>query len=201
MKKNDIFIFFNQNYIYNSLIIDINKKEIKIKITSSSFNESSKNKVTAYIPYLERHYLDHALYILAQQGIFEIILVKTDFSQIKNYTEKDYARFLKILIQGCEEGKQYQIPILNKETITISKILEQNTSLYWFYENGNPLNSIFNMPLSEEYAFICGPERGFSNEEIILLNNNKEAHSIKLSKSILRSIDTIHFASILFKSI
>jgi RsmE family RNA methyltransferase len=201
MEINDIYICFDKNFIYRVIIIDINKRSIINKIVEKKENKKIGKKVSAYVPYLEREYLNEIFYIAGQQGINDITLVKTDLSQIKEYTEKDYIRFEKLMIQGCEQGKQYVVPQFNKENVLMTELIEKKEKIYWFYENGDMLSSLLYNNENQEYSFLCGPERGYSHREIDILTNTKKYHSIKLSDSVLRSVDVVKFASVFFKSI
>lgn len=202
MSEGNQYICFDSYFIYDVIIVGINKKSIINKIIQKRENNKKGKKVIAYIPYLEREYMNDIFYSMGQQGIDKIQLVKTQLSQVKEYAEKDYFRFEKLMIQGCEQGRAYHIPLLIKKIITIEEMIQKEKNLYWFYEQGVSLNKIFEEEfISQEYAFLCGPERGFSNEEVDVLKNVEHYHPIKLSHYVLRSIDVIKFASILFKSI
>lgn len=202
MQKNDIYICFDTNFIYTAIIIEINKKSIISKIIEKKENKKTGKKVSAYVPYLDRDYLNEIFYMVGQQGINDITLVKTDLSHIKEYTEKDYIRFERLMIQGCEQGKQYVLPQFNQISISITELIQIKKKLYWFYEHGNFLSSfLHNNNEDIEYSFLCGPERGYSHREIDILINTTDYHSIKLSNSVLRSVDVVKFASIFFKSV
>ena len=202
MKLNDKYICFDNNYIYDVVIISITKKNIINKILQKKENRKNKKKIIAYIPYLERDYMNEVFYILGQQGIDEVQLVKTELSQVREYTEKDYIRFEKLIIQGCEQGRQYQIPIFNKKNISIRDLILKEERLFWFYEQGDSLLSVLlENKLLLEYAFLCGPERGYSTNEINMLKENLSFQAIRLSNFILRSVDVINFASVVLRSI
>jgi RsmE family RNA methyltransferase len=203
MQLNDIYICFDKNTIYTVVIIEINKKSIINKIIEKKPNQAVGKRVVAYIPYLEREYANEVFYMMGQQGISDVILVKTDLTQIRGYTEKDYLRFEKLMIQGCEQGKQYTIPRFNKNALSIPELVNKQEKLYWFYEQGELLPMVLqnNYIEEKEYSFLCGPERGYSQEEITILQKITKYQSIRLSSSILRSVDAIQFASILFRSI
>ncbi len=200
MKEGDTFICFDDISIYFFKIIEINKKYIKNKLLSKKFIESNDKRVIAFVPLLERNYMNEIFYMIGQQGINEVQLIKTDLSQIKEYTEKDYLRFEKLMISGCEQGKQYRLPVLNKNFLSIEDVIKFDKKLYWFYEDGAAIKSVI-LSDEKEYFFLCGPERGFSKKEFDLLNQSKKCQSIKLSSYILRSIDVIQFGAIFFKSI
>jgi RsmE family RNA methyltransferase len=201
MNEGDTFYCFDDSNLYYVGIKNIHKKFIhNMIITQESIKKKSK-KIYAYVPFLDREYLNTACYILGQQGVTEIRLIKTDYTQIKEYSEKDYIRFRKLIVQGCEEGRQYVIPTLVPSLKKISDLVCEEPCLYWFYEKGIPLgDNIENINNKDDISFICGPERGFSIEEITLLSKYQSKNSIKLSQSTLRSVDVIYFASIFFSA-
>jgi RsmE family RNA methyltransferase len=204
MQKDDIYICFDRDFIYTVIILEINKKHIINKVIERKNNLNLGKKVIAYIPYLEREYANQVFYTVGQQGIRDVRLVRTDLTQIKEYTEKEYIRFEKLMIQGCEEGRQYVLPVFDKVSISIDELVKKIPRVYWFYENGSELSSFLlgkNKEELEQYAFLCGPERGYSEREINLLLDMQNYQSIKLSNSILKSVDIVKFASIFFRSI
>lgn len=202
MREKDIYTCFDGKYIYSVLILEINKKNIINKIISKKCYEKLDKYVIAYIPYLEREYMNEVFYILGQQGIDEIQLVKTELSHMKEYSEKDYIRFNKLMIQGCEQGKQYKIPFLHNNYISMEDLINKTEGIYWFYDQGNGLESLLlQSNINQKYSFLCGPERGYSINEVSILKKANNFYSLKLSNYILRSVDVVSFASILFKSL
>jgi RsmE family RNA methyltransferase len=198
----DRFIFFNQKWVFEVAVLALSKKEIRINILSQKEKVSPPKKITAYIPLLHKSYINDACYYCAQRGVTDIIFIKTDLSSTEHYSSQDIEKFRKLLIQGCQEGKQFILPSMFFTYQSLDSVIQQGVSpLYWFYEHGNKLNIQDNIQKAESYSFVCGPEKGFSNREILLLQNHFPHLSIKLNQYILRSIDIINFGTTLFSSL
>lgn len=197
-KVSDIFSIFTESYFYTCNIKEITKQKIICTIIETHEIAFNKKKITAYIPLLEKEYLSQVLYTCGQEQIDEIFFVKTDLCHIKKLEQNDFDRFKKITIAGCEQAKQYKIPTIKTEILSIEKI--NFTNLYFFSESST--NTIANIiPLSRNnIGFFCGPEAGLTVKEEKVLKTYS-AHSINLGKNILRSRDVLSFAAIFFRSL
>lgn len=201
-KVGDRFIFFDEKWVYDVAVVALSKKEISINILSQKEKTPPPKKITVYIPLLHKSYINDACYYCAQRGITDMVFIKTDLSSKDHYSPQDIEKFRKLLIQGCQEGKQFILPSMFFTYQSLDDVIQQGVSqLYWFYEKGNKLNIQDNIQKAESYSFVCGPEKGFSNREILLLENHFPHLSIKLNQYILRSIDIINFGTTLFSSL
>lgn len=201
MKKDDSFFLFDSSFIYKVNIVIVEKNKAVCTVVDKKKIVSEKKKITAYIPLLEREYMNQAIYGLAQQGINTIQFVSTYFQHVGSYSEKDINRFEKIMIAACEQGKQYTLPKLEKKIITMEEMLSTNEIVYVFSEFGMPLQESIKINSDKTISFFCGPEAGFSEKEELLLRNTSQCQLVKLSNFILRSCDVISFAAIFFRSI
>lgn len=204
LKNNEELILFDKDNKLNLSIENIEKKEIKLKIIKKEKIEKPKNKIILYLPILEKDYLEIALFSCGQQGINEINFINYQKCHKFGNFEKNFDRLEKILISGCEQGKQYFIPKINKNIISFNEMIEKNkNNLIWFDEKGFSLKDKIkndeNFLNKNEYIYTCGPEAGFSENELNILNKDLNKNCISLGKSILRSCDTICFINNLFR--
>lgn len=200
MKKEDYFICFFDIHSWYVTIVAISKSVIECLIFEHKLIVFPQNKIIAYVPFLEREYMNHVLYALAQQGIDNIRFVKTDYSHIAKYTDKDMLRFEKIMITGCEQAKQFCLPVIAKNMWTIEQMCQEEKSVHIFFEQGNKLSTIVDVQDEQRISFFCGPERGFSQPEIVFLKQQQNIKLVKLTPFVLRSCDVIAFAAVFFRS-
>ena len=129
-KINEQCILFDHHSYYCLKIESIEKDKITSLIEQQNLIISEDKKIIAYIPLIEKDYLSKVLYTCGQIGIKDIFFVKTDRSHIKNIEAYDIERLEKIMIAGCEQARQYRIPKIHSQVITIKDIIYDN--FYFF---------------------------------------------------------------------
>lgn len=197
-KIGEIFTIFTETYFYTCKIDEITKQKITCSVIKKHEITSNKKKITAYIPLLEKEHLTQVLYTCGQEQIDEIFFVKTNLCHIKKLEENDFERFKKVTLAGCEQAKQYKIPTIKTEILSIEKI--NFTDLYFFSESSTKtIADIIPLP-TNNIKFFCGPEAGLTEQEEKILMQYS-AYCINLGKNILRSRDVLSFASIFFRSL
>ena len=201
LNENEDLLIFNGNIELILKIINFEKKFINCKILEQKITKNNSNEITLYLPILNKEYIEEVIYICGQQNI-NIQFVKYEKSKKINLKE-NFERFFKILISGCEQGKQFNIPTIYEKEISFLEMIEKskNESFFFLNENGEKLeNLIFNKEKFDrkKISFSAGPEAGLTENEIFFL---KEIKKIKLTNFVLRSIDAINFLSIFLRSI
>lgn len=157
-------------------IEEISKKELKLNFEKKVVN---RNELSFHLGFLlclpnRPEKLEFILQKAVELGVSEIVLVKSDFSQMKHELRPD--RLQKIIIEAAEQSERAIIPTLHLESNlkdflaqtaqnapqkiphiwTAMERLEQTSSLISLLQKNKPLN---------ELSLLVGPEGGFSNEE------------------------------------
>lgn len=196
------FIIFNFKFEYLLNIKKIEKNLIFCEIKDKKLIEKNEKKIFLYLPIIAKEKIEEILYICGQQNI-NIIFVKYEKSYRKINLKENLERFNKIIISGCEQGKQYEIPKIFEKEIEFFEMIKQinENEQYFFYCDFDWKKLIdfnFSKFIKNDFYFTSGPEAGFSKKEKELLNN---FNCFKLSDYTLRSVDTINFISILLRSL
>jgi RsmE family RNA methyltransferase len=193
------FVLFSENYFNLCVVKKIEKKNIICFVLKKNLIHKNPQKIVAYVPLLDREYLNITLFHCGQQQVDEIFFVRTDLSHKKKYEINDFAKFKKIIVAGCEQARQYTIPIIHETIYSFSEINFNN--FYFFSEKGEQtIQTISYTPLKTIH-FFCGPEAGLTEKEESSLLQNNTVQSIKLGENTLRSCDVLSFASIFFRSL
>jgi RsmE family RNA methyltransferase len=203
LKINETIVIFNKINKYLCKINEINKKNISLKILKKETIEKPFLKINLFIPIIEKEYIENVLYFCGQQGAYKIYFVKYENSKNKFEYEINKKRFEKIIISGCEQGKQCFFPEIEEKIISFEQMIKiSQNKLIYFDENGKNIKEIFNEKKDNnyEYYITCGPEAGYAEEEKNILLKSL-LRPISLGAHTLRSSDTLSFSLVLLNSL
>jgi 16S rRNA (uracil1498-N3)-methyltransferase len=113
----------------------------------------------------------------AEIGVTKIFILKTERSQ----NRINLLRIKKIIIEAAKQSNRVSIPIIHHAISLNDFIISQNAT-HWCYCSPDSDNTSTSPNI---IGSIIGPEGGFTEEEIKLLNSNMLA--IKLNDNVLRS--------------
>lgn len=205
LKIDEEIIIFDDNFFGNLTISSIEKFTLTLSLIQMHNIKKEDTEINAYLPILEKNYLEAAIEACAQNAIENIFLVK--YNNSKNFFnfDKEIIRLNKICIAACEQSKQYSIPKIHNKIYSFEEMLSCK-DLIWFYENANisfqnylNLKNDLKKNLNKTINFTCGPEAGFSESEIQKLNLQHPTSGIRLSNYIYKSWNVIHFSSSFFR--
>ncbi|MDR0484076.1 MAG: 16S rRNA (uracil(1498)-N(3))-methyltransferase [Alphaproteobacteria bacterium] len=191
IKLLDYISVFNAYGEFLAQITSINKKEATIKVLHLIKSAKSKkfNLHLAYAP-LKKDANDYALEKATEVGVNEITQIIT-----KNTVNKpiDVDKITQKVILATQQCERLDIPQVNL-SINLEKFLEthKNKLIFWLYERGS--DSTLSQYLLEnktqefkDVIFLIGPEGGFAESEINLLNSLNFVKQVHLNTNILRA--------------
>lgn len=196
----------NQYGEYLCEIIDCKRNAIKIKVLEYTI-KNTKAPVTLELAQCisKGAHFDVALQKSVELGvniITPIINSRSEQTINDDNMDKKLSRWQKIIISACEQSGRTDIPVINKP-IDINKwVLEQSNNsntetilLTLCTKTNNKLSEInFDHNTIKDIKIIIGPEGGFSEIEVKLLEQNK-FNLVKLGNRIMRT-ETAAIASI-----
>lgn len=196
LKEDDIVYVNNcKGKEFKGRLIDVNKKDVKIEIIEELFiNNESDIEVYLYQGAPKAAKMDLISQKCTELGIKEIIPVIT--KRVESGTEKSLSktdRWNRIALEACKQSKRSIIPEI-REAIDFQDMLKEfkhKDLIIVAYENKENfgLKALFSRINKEEVksvAIVVGPEGGFEEAEIELLEQNG-AHIVTLGKRILRT--------------
>lgn len=123
-------------------------------------------------------------------GVTEIIPVIAERSQLRRIN-KD--RALKVILESVKQSERFEPPILH-DPILIKDYLKQYSSALMIFANENePLvNSLLKIPAqlldsAAGISLLIGPEGGFTEQELSMLQAADNTKSISLGPTVLRT--------------
>lgn len=182
-----IVLFDSQTHIVGK-IIGHAKKRLELEIVSLKANRILVPHITWLLPLLEREQWETALYNLAVMGVQTIVPIKMAHSKVTWGSAKDYERAKRIMIAACEQAKQFIIPVLESVSQLSTALTAHNdvcTKIY-FDAAGLHIKNFLQQELLERVLCITGPEAGFAESEISLLQQ-AQFQAVALTPTILKA--------------
>ena len=141
----------------------------------------------------KREAFEEIIYSCAQMGVTSITPVLTKRIHRNWITEKDIIRLKKIMIAGCEQGKQFILPVLHQPQNLADQLSGTMQNTFVCSPDGSPLLATLQKIAQEapqKITLFIGPEGGFDDTEELLLTAAGVV-PLALCKSILRSQDAV----------
>lgn len=168
-------------------LLELSKKEIKIKVLSVTQNAISQKKVTICLPILKKESMHEALYGLCEVGVSDIQLVSVSTSQVKLWTQKDQEKAEKIVIAAAEQSKNFRFPLIHSP-ISFDAMVQKYHDLsckIFFDPQGT---SFFSHNIHGQKDIVCfvGPEADIAEEDKTMLQKSGWTFVV-LTQTILRA--------------
>lgn len=181
-----------KNFCYDGEIAKIQKDGIFIKIKSKTPIEKRKISVTLFQAFLKGDKNEFVIQKATELGIDRIVFFSSD-NCISKIEEKKVSqktgRFEKIAKQAAMQCGRDDLPEIGEFMTFVNAVSATKTSNgVFFYENSD--GQLFSdylkkNELNSEFAFIVGPEGGFTDKEAEFAG--KKIPSLSLGNRILRA--------------
>lgn len=191
LHENDEFIgFSNDDYEHTCKITKIEKNEIEFEYTLRHYNtHNPRIKIDLFQALVKGDKLDLIAQKATELGADSLYLIHTQYCDVtKNSTRPN--RLEKIVINACQQcGRSKLMNIYGPEELADMVPTLKCYDLILFANTNEQQSRI--LPIlakhkkSTRIACVVGPEGGFSNSEILLLEQH--ASSVTLGERILRT--------------
>ncbi len=176
-------------YMYH--ITKINASTINFGMLETvSRNTELADELVLVVSLLKNNNFELVLQKAVELGVTRIIPLETSRTVVKssNFKLSKYERFNKIIVEACEQSKRQVVPVLSSVS-TIADLENLDiTNKFVAFENAFNNQSLLECVLGSagSYAIVVGPEGGFCESEIKLLNKFG-FNCVNLGNRILRS--------------
>jgi 16S rRNA (uracil1498-N3)-methyltransferase len=168
---------------YIGTISKLSKKTaILINLHQTRAQPHKQNKKTLYFPLIKKDRMAFMIEKSVELGVTDLIPFTSDHTDTPRFNE---TKTKKHIIEATEQCERLNVPRLQK-ILTIDEIIKLPTSIYCALERHADLQT-FKIPDDGPCSCIVGPEGGWSNREIELLQNNKNIIPVSLGNTILRA--------------
>lgn len=193
-----VYVTNGNGEIYKCIIESIEKLLVNVKpVEKISYNNNMLN-ITFCIPLIKNFdRLEFALEKLVELGITNFIFYRSERSISKN---PKMDRWEKISVAAMKQSLRSFLPKIDFVE-SIEQIIKKNNNILLLDQNAkNSAKEIIEeMDLSKEYCFLFGPEGGFDNKELQLLDSSRH---LRLTRNRLRSeTAVIYLASLIASAI
>ena len=167
--------------LFEASIEEIQKDHLKAKILNVKNYVNKFDHITFCIPNLKNpERLKFALEKCTELGLTDFIIFNSSRTIAKNVKLE---RLNKIVLSALKQSLRTYLPKIHFID-QLNNINKGEKKFILFDQKADTYLNNFSLNRNENYAFIFGPEGGFTNEEISLLNPSK---ILKLSENRLRS--------------
>jgi len=191
MKTGDpLYVFNGAPHQYAATIRSTNRKKTIIQLKESvSVDTESPLKVIIAQSVPKGQKMDDLIPKITELGVFKIVPLITDRSDLKKVSDNKLNRWQKIATHSAEQTGRSIIPKISSP-MKLSEFLSvqtgTNTILLYELEESLNLKSTLQKITSNTLTLIIGPEGGFSPEEIESARA-QGCHIVSLGKRILRT--------------
>lgn len=193
--EGDKLMIFDKTNFYKLEISQITKREIKFTVLDSCKIMRLAPKINLIIGLLKKENFEKALHNAALLAVQSVQPVYTDLMHKNWWSERYLERFESVMAAACEQCKNFVMPDILPPISLHEYLQNAPNNLIVCDPDGQPLTKA-NLKQSE-YSIIIGPEAGFSENEIIMLENYSK---YSLVNSVLTSYDAVFAAGIILNS-
>ena len=206
LKEDDLVEVFDGNgRSAKCKIIKITKKNCQLeRIHKLSSAVIPRRFLTAVIPFIKKNNFNFMIQKLTEIGTNKFIIYKPDLVD-QSIAKKDLrliiAKTFDVIISVCKQcGNNFLPEIIESKNLKAAlALINKGDNIYFFDTNAVKYFNQDELDESTSIAFITGPESGFSETELKLMNESKIKERY-LGKNILRSETAAIYISTLIKN-
>ena len=186
-------------------IIQITKKNCQLERISELNNDIGPKRVlTAVVPFIKKNNFNFMIQKLTEIGVNKFIIYKPDLVD-QSIAKKDLrliiAKTFEIIISVCKQCGNNFLPEIfeSKNLENALALISTGHRVYFFDTDAEEYFNQEELDKSSSITFITGPESGFSETELKLMNKSKIKKRY-LGRNILRSETAAIYISTLIKN-
>jgi len=182
IRSNDSVLILNgSGTLYESIVINIDKKKLDLKVISIKKIEN-RNLIDLAICRPKKEAFELILKIAVELGLNKLIPTNSAYSQKFPVNDNRLSKLIESAVVQSNYPFKFE---LDQERDLIKLNFEEYEQVFLFT---NQTDSKFKTPLAgKNILYIIGPEGGFSEEEIQLLKEQSKVHIVSLETNILRA--------------
>ena len=193
LKEDDLVEVFDGNgRSAKCKILQITKKNCQLERISKLNNDVDPKRVlTAVIPFIKKNNFNFMIQKMTEIGVNKFIIYKPDLVD-QSIAKKDLrlviAKTFEIIISVCKQCGNNFLPEIfeSKNLENALALISTGHRVYFFDTDAEEYFNQEELDKSSSITFITGPESGFSETELELMNKSKIKKRY-LGRNILRS--------------
>ena len=204
-QKSSIEVFDGDGYSAICEITFLNNKKCDLKrISKIKKDKKPERTLSVVVPFIKVNNFNYMIQKLSEIGVNKFIIYKPDLCD-QSLLKKDLSKIVKksteIIISVCKQCGNNFIPLIfqTKNMKNALSLLNDDEEKFAFDTDAEKYFGYDELDNKSSTIIITGPESGFSDEELKLINNNK----IKiryLGQNILRAETAPIFVSSIIRN-
>ncbi len=192
----DIRVFNGRDGEFKATIDSLGKQSVRITPqTLIRLQPEASAQIHLFFCPIKKSRMDILIEKTTELGVTDFHPVLSDRTEMRKLNE---TRLKSQIIEAAEQCERMTLPVLHG-LAPLTKTLQDTrrpAPLLWCRERGNAA-PIKDYPKPASWAFLIGPEGGFTDDEIRRLENTENVCAVSLGGSILRS-ETAAIAAVSF---
>jgi 16S rRNA (uracil1498-N3)-methyltransferase len=173
-----------KTFLISTFIKEINKNNLRCEITNIEQKNSEQNKIGIAICLPKnKEKLDFIVQKSVELGVDKIDLIQSEYSQFKH--QLNLERLEKIVLEAVEQSERLSVPRIYYYKNLTALIASEKRPIFVAMERKKGIHSLKEIK-ARILTVLIGPEGGFSQTEIKLLDQNK-INQFTLGDNILRN--------------
>lgn len=181
-------LFCGDDHCYPAVIENVSKKQVEVRVSAAQpASVESPLKVHLIQGISRGDRMDFTLQKSVELGVTSITPIFTERCGVKlqgERLEKKHQQWQKIVISACEQSGRNTVPTVHP-AISLQEYLTTSRPLTLILDPMATQN-LKNAPVHEEAALLIGPEGGFSDSEINLMQQ-AGCQGVRLGPRVLRT--------------
>ncbi len=197
-KINDTIELINgKNQLAKAHIVEFSDKHAIVNIDEILEKEKSKFEIILCQAFCKQNRLENILEKATELGVSSFMLFHSKLSEKIILSDNRKNRFNHIILSAVKQCARLDIPKIDEiKDISSFNIKNKSNCFFGDIKESAPLFIKENIDTTNYKIIIfIGPEKGFTEEEIKLLENSYNAKGIKLHDNILRTDTAAIFAA------
>jgi len=164
-------------------IVEVSKKAAHVELLSTTYSEELTPRIRLAIPFLRLSKLEWIIEKGTELGAGAFLLYPAKFSEKEEFSPRQLERLHLLAISALKQSGRLYLPSIEILSDLTSVLVKESLCLFGDLR----ANAAIDLAClkADSILFISGPEKGFSNEELSLLET--KAKSVRLSPHILRA--------------
>lgn len=182
-EKDPIEIINGKGMLAKANILFLSSKELEVEITSLKIEKKNQRNISLAQAYPKTTKLELIIEKGTELGAEVFYLFPSDLSE-NPLKQNKLDRLHTIMICAMKQcGRLYLPEIIEIPSLDAFKNIEGNL----FFGDVTDSCPFFSEHLKNDAIFFIGPEKGFSNKEVLYLKEELKAKGVKLNNNILRT--------------
>lgn len=178
-----IIVFNGDSKDYECEIVEIGKKDLRLKILDSRMVHKSKREVTLFMSLIKKENFELVCEKATELGVTKIVPIVSERTTLKNLNRD---RIEKILIESSEQCGRGDVPTLGEIMNLELLIKNSNREEILVADFGGESLETYKLTNLKTYGLVIGPEGGWTPEERNLFKENN-IKSFSLGETTLRA--------------